>query len=268
MIKRLKPFAIAAAIASMTGGAQAATLAGWDFSQWLQSGILSTNGSSLTNTLRANYSNLDPTNNAGAESAQYGTLYFDGQYGSSNVVPEGTGNEIFQPTAGSLVSNLDAPVTGPGTNPFDSLTVLASEGQQYSELLAMGAIAPVQVVFEAALGTAPFTAADWRLTFGGRATGQANVVVGYSTNGVDYASAGSVTLGQADTPYSLALGGLTDARRVFVRLGFQQAAGAGTSIIDNVAILADLQGVVPEPMPLGMLLLGLSGLAAVRVRRD
>lgn len=268
MIMRLKPLAIAAAIASLTGGAQAATIAGWDFSQWFGSGILTTDGLTASNTLDANYSNLDPTNNAGAESAQYGTLYFDGQYGSSSVVPDGSGSEIFQPTAGSLISNLSAPVTGPGTNPFDSLTVLASEGQQFTELLSMGAIAPVQVVFEATLGTVPFSASNWRLTFGGRASNPANVVVGFSTNGVDYFSAGQVTLGQADTPYSLGLGNLTDERRVFVRLGFQQAAGAGTSFIDNVAIQADLQGVAPEPMALGMLLLGLSGLAAVRVRRD
>jgi len=274
MMRRLKPFAIAAAIASMSGDAQAATIAGWDISQWMQSGILSTDGISLSNTLAANYSNLDPTDNAGVESAQFGTLYFNGQFGSSDVAPgsPNPGEEVFQPTAGSLVSNLDAPVTGPGTNPFDSLTVLASEGQTFTELLSMAAIAPVQVVFEATLANAPFTGSNWLMTFGGKAVGgpsaQTQVAVDFSTNGVDFQSAGLLTLNSADTPFSIALPGLVDETQVFVRLGFNQASLQNTAVIDNVAIQADLKGMVPEPASLALLLLGLLGLGAARVRRD
>ena len=50
-----------AAAALVSGSAQAAMIAGWDFSQYAGDGLLSVDGASFTTTLPANYSSLDPT---------------------------------------------------------------------------------------------------------------------------------------------------------------------------------------------------------------
>jgi hypothetical protein len=94
--------------ASIAGSAQAYLVAGWDFSQYFNDGLLSIDGATYQNTLSANYSDLDPTFGAGAESAAFGTLYFNGSFGSTSVSPTGNLTEEFLPTAGSLTSNLDA----------------------------------------------------------------------------------------------------------------------------------------------------------------
>jgi hypothetical protein len=262
---RIHAVAIASAIAALSVSAQAATIAGWDFSQWLGAGVLSTDGATATNRLSANYSSLDPTNNAGAESAAFGTLYFDGQHGSTHVTAVGDGSEAFTPAAGSLASNIGAPVAKFGDNPFDSLGILGSEGQKYTELLSMAATGPLDVVFAADLSSVPQTASDWQLTFGGRSGISSPLAIAYSTNGVDYVSAGSVTLGTADTPFSVSLG-QASGKQMFVRLSFSPTLGAaeGAQFIDNVAIGG---AVTPGPATLGLLLAGLSGLALARSRK-
>jgi hypothetical protein len=262
MMNQIKWLAIAASIALLAGPAEAATIAGWDFSQFLGSGTLSIDGQNLTDTLDANYSSLDLTNNAGAESATFGRLYFNGQFGSSDVTPVGDGSEAFTPVGGSLVSNLNAPVAGLGDNPFDSLLILEDEGQPYQNLLSMAATQAVQVVFDATLGNAPLTASSWMVSFGARAAVQSPLLVEFSSNGVNYTSAGTVTLNDADTPFSLDLTGLT-GNQAFVRLSFTPPAGAGAQFIDNVAIQAS---VAPEPATIALLLAGLAGAAVLRSR--
>ena len=67
---------LVAASALLAGSAQAVVTvaAGWDFSQYGGTGSLSP----LSNTLSANYSDFDPSFNAGSGSAAFGTLYFNG----------------------------------------------------------------------------------------------------------------------------------------------------------------------------------------------
>src|SRR5258707_9305890 len=96
---------IASVSALLSAPAGATGIAGWDFSQYFGDGLLSTDGVTFTNTLSANYSNLDPTFNAGAESAAFGTMFMNGSFGSTNV-NAGSGTEQFLPTTGSLASNL------------------------------------------------------------------------------------------------------------------------------------------------------------------
>ena len=83
---KMRTLLIAGTVALAATAAQAQELvAGWDFSQYYTAGRLSTDGSTGVNTLDANYSSLDASNKAGAESADYGTLLMNGSAGSSAV---------------------------------------------------------------------------------------------------------------------------------------------------------------------------------------
>jgi hypothetical protein len=211
--------------------ARALTVAGWDFSQWAGSGLLSTDNASLTNTLAANYSNLDPTGNAGAESATFGRLYFDGQFGSTAVGPVGDGSEAFTPVAGSLRSNLEGPVRMFGDNPFESHSILRSEGQGRSGRMSMAAAAPVQVVFRA---DPPLAGTNWVVGFAGRAASNSQLAIDFSSDGAGYTNVGTVNLTPTDTRFELNLaGGASD--QGFVRFRFTPPAD-GPQLIDNVAI--------------------------------
>lgn len=248
------------------GGANAALVAGWDFSQYYSGGgVLSTDGSTLTNTLGANYSSLDPDFNAGPESAAFGTLYLNGQFGSTEIVPAGNGTEAFLPIPGSLASNLTAAVP----NNFDSFDILQAENQPFQEALRMRSFGPLQAVFQATLGSVPEQGSDWVLSFGGQTvalgTGEASVSVAFSLDGSAWVSLGSVALNSVDTRYELALrnpgGGPITSDAIFVRLGF---GSEGNGTIDNVAISANL---VPEPVAGLLLASGMTGLGLFGRRR-
>jgi hypothetical protein len=240
----LRTVSIVAAIATSAGvvtSAAAQTVSGWDFSQWQGSDLLSVNGMALTNVLSANYSSLDPTNNAGAESAAFGTAFFNGQFGSTSVDPQ-PGAAIFVPVGGSLVANLDGPALDlegnpiPGANPFDSLEVLDSEGQRFRNRLSMGATAPVSVVFSGDLSGVPQSGSNWSLVLGARADSDSALGVDFSTDGVSYATVTSLNLAAGDTRYQVNLSAAT-AERAFVRLRFQPPSG-GAQFIDNVVLQA------------------------------
>jgi hypothetical protein len=252
--------------ASLAGPAQALMIAGWDFSQYYSDGILSVNGVNAdgATALPANYSSLDPTNNAGSESASFGTLYFNGAFTSSTVIVDFSGAEAFVPSAvglGSLQSNL-YPFDGPGLNQFDSLTVLQSEGQTFQNLLSMKANEVVSVVFEADMTSDPQLGTSWNIRFGGQtSTGVGTVGVEYSTTGLggSYASAGSVNLTDTDSLFAVPLlAGPSDLLYVRLTLDPQAATDAR---IDNVSINATA---IPEPGTGLLLLGGLAGLVACR----
>jgi hypothetical protein len=257
LIRTLASFAASAAFAV---SAQAVGVAGWDFSQYYGAGLLSTDGATFTNTLSANYSNLDPSFNAGPESAPFGTMYMNGAFNSTNVNPEAATPE-FYPTTGSLASNL---AFAAASNPFDSHTILLNESppQTFAEFLSMTATAAVSVVFQADLSSIPEQGANWSIVFGGQTfSGGSTVGVEFSTNGSSYTSFGSVNLTAVDTPFTVALG-IAPSDLAFVRLSFAApgAGGAGQAIIDNVTLRADIVP-IPEPGTAAMLLVGLVGLA-------
>jgi hypothetical protein len=261
-------FACLALSTLVAGSARAVMIAGWDFSQYAFDGAISIDGSNLTNRLDANYSNLDPSFGAGNQtppvsSANFGTMYIDGSFGSSTTPLDFT--DPFVPTTGSLVSNLNAGV--PGSVPFDSHVVLDSEGQAFSEFFSMTTTQAFMVVFEARLTAVPDFGTDWVLSFGGRTfAGNTSVGVEFSTDGTSYSSVGSANLTTVDTPFTLNLGAAgTD--NAFVRLSFAAPGGGGLNQarIDNVAISATL---VPEPGTAALLLAGLIGLARAGRRRS
>jgi hypothetical protein len=247
--------------AAISTPAQAVMIAGWDFSQYYGPGELSIDGASYTNVLSANYSNLDPTNGAGAESANFGSLFFNGLHGSTLVDPTSATSQLT-PTSLSLASNINAPVPpqGTGLNPFDSLQILQSEGQTFANELSLKAASAVNFVFGAYLNTVPGLGSDWAVSFGGQtSSGTSVVLIDFSTDGANYTNIGSKTLTSVDTQFTLNLGSVL-SKTGYVRFGVTPT-GADTRF-DNVAI----NGRVVLPEPGAILLLG-AGLAAVGLLR-
>lgn len=260
MSKLIRSATAAAALFGLAASADAAVIAGWDFSQYeTGGGALAVDGNStLANTLFANYSNLDPTGNAGAESAQYGQMYVNGQFGSTNVTSAFSG--ALLPIAGSLSSN----TTAIGPNPFNSLSVLTFEGQTFAEDLRMKTFAPSTSVVFAADAGAGKTVSGWSLSFATQLEGvtSGQVVVEFSSDGTSFASIGSplaITATDAQQVVSLGAG---SNQRAFVRLTFTNGA-----TFDNVALSGVISNVVPEPMTASLLAAGLGGLALLGRRR-
>ena len=250
------------ASAFLASPAGATGIAGWDFSQYIGASLLSIDGATFTNTLSANYSQLDPTFNAGAESAAFGKMFMDGTNGSS-LVNAGSGTEQFLPFSGSLASNIGFAPGAP--NPFDSFSILTSEGQVAANALSMTAAGLVSIVFSADLTTASLQGSSWSVTLGGQTvSGTSSVGVEFSTDGVSYASFGNFSLNTSDTAFTKALGA-GPSQKAFVRLSFPDPAN-GQAIIDNVTISATTSP-IPEPGTAAMLLFGLTGLALTGRRR-
>jgi hypothetical protein len=283
-----------AATALVAGAAGAETVVGWDFSQYHGDGALTP----FTDTLPANYSDLDPTHNAGAESATYGTLYFDGSFGSSSTLT------AFLPTSGTLncqrigngdkgggcqtpnnrgpvASNLDEPWSDPGDVSFDAHGLLKAEGQADTNYMAMSANNNVSVVFEANPGAAATTGSGWGVSFGAKVvsgTGDdggpvscdapgvgectSTITVEFSPDGSTYSSFGSVNLTADDTRFDVPLAAGASGTG-YVRLGLAPGAGGALPIIDNVAVTATL----PEPGVTMMFVSGVLGLVALERRR-
>lgn len=266
--------AIAAMIGAITfgGSAQALMVAGWDFSQYLGAGLLSIDGAEFTDTLGANYSHLVPaaaTNSGiagvGPQAAAFGTMYLNGQFGSTNV-QAGSGAETLLPTAsvgGSLASNLTAPIADGFPLQFDVFTTLQNEGQTFAESLAMIAPGAGSVVFGIDL-TSTLPGLDWSVSFGARTfAGTESIGIEFSTNGVDFDFVGSVNLTTIDSPFVVGLGSeLTN--QAFVKFVFDAPEGPNQAIFDNVAVSATL---IPEPGTALLLLTGLAGIAAHSRRR-
>lgn len=267
MMKRTWFTAVASLIASLafSGPAQAVMIAGWDFSQYFGSGELSIDAATYTDTLDANYSNLLLAPGAGPSAAPFGTLFFNGEYGSTNV-DESSATAELTPASGSLNSNLTAPQTSVGYVPFNSFTTLDAAGQEFEENLLLQIQNTVSFVFAAYLDVIPGLVGDWSLSFGGQTlTGTSIVDIAFSTNGTTFSSAGQRTLNTLDTLYTISLEGLP-SDTAFVRMTVNTAGSTG-SRIDNVAFNGT---VVPVPLPGTAILLGtaLAAFAAVGRRRS
>ena len=250
----------------LAGSARADLIAGWDFSQWAGDGFPSIDGATFTDVLTSNYSSLDPTFGAGIESAAFGTMYMNGQFGSTAQPLDGTDSFTpSQPLGGSLASNC---VT---LGPCDNFGPLASEGgQMFTELISMTAAGTPSVVFEANMESVPEFGVDWSLSLGGKTFGAVpglngiDVTVEFSVDGINFANVGAFTITSVDTPFTVGLG--PDAtNRAFVRLNFvTEPTGLNQALIDNVAISATI---VPEPGTALLLGTGLAGLVAAGRRR-
>ena len=263
LVTLLTPLALAALVGS---SAQATMIAGWDFSQYLGDGFMSTDdGSTFTNTLDANYSDVVPSPGAGPTAAPFGTMYVNGLFGSTNV-NAGSGTEQFVPSVvlpdGSLASNVTAPLF----NDFNSLGVLQSEGQANQVSLAMIAAQTSVVVFEADLSPQNKVGSDWSLSFAAKMTGgTSNLGIEFSSDGVSFSALPSVALNTVDTAFNVTLGPASTSK-AYVRLTFNPS-GSNQPLIDNVAFnAANVE--LPEPGAAVLGSLGLLGLVFAGRRRS
>lgn len=246
--------------AGRAGSAEAAMVAGWDFSQYCSDGALSIDCENYTETLSANYSDLDLTSGAGVESAAYGMLYLDGSNGSTDVGAGGGTEPILPsqaaPGGASLASNLSFPSVGVD---FDTHAVLDVEGQIYSELMTLQANDAVSIVFGIDLSSDPNFGTNWAISFGGQVdSSNVNLGIEFSTDGINYSSITTVILTSLDSTFSESLSAaISDT--AFVRLVFADPGAGNNAYIDNVAISAELT-LVPEPTTGLLLGLGLCGL--------
>ena len=236
---KAKALAIAISI-GLSAPAQAEVLAGWDFSQYDGAGSLLTEGGGTpADTLDANYSTFDPTEGVGLEAADFGTLYFNGDFDSTDV-DESAPSPIFAPAAGSLSSNLDAPAGC--CQPFDSLQALLDDGQPFANALSMTATSAVDVVFEVDLSNVPEEVTNFGFSFAGQSVGgDAPVDIAWESESV--ASEGFLTLTSEDALIEVPL---NTAASEFVRITLSLPTpgdGVGQVFLDNVAIT----GTVPEP---------------------
>src|SRR5262245_843094 len=128
MNRQLRVIAALLTVSVLSAGSAgaAAVVAGWDFSQFRGSNSLDP---IVTNTVPANYSDSDPTFNAGSGSAAFGTLYFNGTNGSSSTSTDflptvGTMNcqrlptGAPQPVGGCTTPNVDGPIRSNKHNPW------------------------------------------------------------------------------------------------------------------------------------------------------
>jgi len=249
----------AAASVLLAGSAHAERIAGWDFSQYAVDGSLAIDFTfANVGSLDANYSDFDPTDGAGVESAAYGTLYYDGTFGSSVVDL----NVLGVPALFGTDSN-GPPVT---SNDFSNPNILTQEGGQdfNSTTIGLGTQSALDIVFHGTLVPMGGAGSVWELSLGGRVfPGAANTSVGvaFSTDGVNYADLGSILLTGVDTAFTVAAdAGIVSEQGMF-RLSF---AGDSGAVIDNVELNA-IPG-VPEPTALVLIGLALGGIASARRR--
>lgn len=251
---KLKSLFIAAGLSAATT-ANAALIAGWDFSQYVGDGINSIDGVVFTETLSANYSSLAAP---GPSSAIYGTLFYDGQFSSTNVTTGAFTDEAW-PTATAVTSNLSA-------GPFDNFSTLTSNGQAATNALGFLNTAPVNIVFRADVSSAVSDYATWVFSFGAITAGSpATLNLAYSVNGSSYTALSATGITATDTAYTVALPALT-TDVLYIQVGFG-AAGLNAVTIDNVAIGATVVA-IPEPSSFAAIAgVALLGFAAYRRRR-
>jgi hypothetical protein len=254
-MKKLALISVAAATVSSVSMAQTALhdlVAGWDFSQYV-SGVSSVDGASFTSTLDANYSESA----RGSAASGFGTIYYDGSFGSSNLnINPGPGVQLV-PTGPSLVSNLNYDDFG---EVFDQVGLDSTFEEDLK--LVLGENANTSLVFEVAGG---YT--DYIFNFAGSMNANTNTLsFSVSSDGTSYTPvATTAELTTADTKFTVDFtsnGVINGASDVFIKMDFSNIAQGSEVFIDNVAVL----GVIPEPS-MSLALMGFVAAMFTVVRR-
>lgn len=219
----------------------ASLIAGWDFSQYPTSGLNTIDNASFNGSLAANFSDFNfPTADV---SPSYGTLYYDGQFGSTATtyatfdtsVPE------VQPVTSSLLSARGQLGDGLLMSDLSSKNQLQVSGQIYYADIKLMVRGNVSLVFAADAQT---PSGSWAITFAAQDFDDgASISWDVSTDGSAYAATGlSTALTTADQAYSVSFPQLQGASKVYLRAQFTGVnGGLGKFLtIDNVGIAADL----------------------------
>lgn len=257
---KIKPLMIAGMVLAASS-AQGATIAGWDFSQYVN-GFLSTDGATLTGgTLPANWADLDTGGllpGLGAGSEAFGTL---------NLGFTPTGADPVSPLAaplagGSLGANNDTPAAG--VMDFTSQASLQADGQFLWNDLALRVGSALDLVFEVTLSSLSQIGNGWGVQFAGQTESlgvNSSIDVSLSTDGLSFGPVQTIGVDQADALKVVGFGTEGDgAASVFVKFAFD-----GTPVyIDNVTVLATAGGATVTPEP-GTALLAAAGMFGMLV---
>lgn len=255
------------------GSAQAAMVAGWDFTQYIGAGTLALEEDfEDDNTLRSNYSDFDPTFGAGGASQPFGTLYMNGTNGSTSVT-----SANIAPTTGSLTPNLGTPGANEvpvGDVAFDAVAGVlqvgsgnyaAGTGQDFREVLSMRALSVIDIVFQADVSSITSLGQNWSIAFAGVTnSGTSPVTVEFSTDGISYSLLDTLTFTTSQALFTASVVG-NESATGFFRVGFDPA-GAVIPRFDNVTISGDV-ALIPEPGTAALLMMGLLGLGVAGRRR-
>lgn len=233
--------------------AQAALIAGWDFSQYTADGFRSIDDNITVDVLSANYSSLAAI---GPASAPFGTMFIDGTNGSTND----SAASLIIPTAALL------PVANLGS--FENSSVLTSNGQPFFNNLALLGAGSANVVFKADVSSiSAFNYETWIFSFGAVTTTSNSLGLAYSTDGISFTGLTSQAITSTDTLYTVALPAIT-TDELFIRVAFS-SSGVDAVAIDHVAINATAIAAIPEPSSYAAIAgTALLGFAALRRRRS
>lgn len=221
-------------------------IAGWDFAQYAGANFNIVSSSPVfVNTLSANYSDYDPTAGAGIESAAFGTMYWDGSFGSTNGNPNPVAEAA--PFSGSLTNNTDPGILAIS---FDAHTVLDAEGFAYSNFLSF----EVRDTFGGGNGDLVFAATptiahtDWEIRFSATLNGVGNATVDilFSADGTTYNPVGTATITSIDNFFSYSVAGQASTTGFF-KLDFSSIDTTGNPVIDNVSIHGTTTLLAPKP---------------------
>lgn len=260
---------IAACTAGLFASAQAQELvAGWDFSQFSNTGFASTDGATVTGQANANWVRNAPGSLVAAPgfntAPNYGVIHYDGTFGSSafdlnaQLYNGGEDAGTFNTPGGSLGSSGEiGSLTGQGQNFGNAQAMsLGSNREGQSIVIAMDVSS-----YDS------FTAgSDWNLTYAARTNdtidGASNIGWEYSLDGSNYTFLENDALTSSLTGFSVDLSAAGATDQLFVRGTF--------SGIDNNALYVDnvMVNAVPEPSAFAAIFGVMAlGFAAVRRRR-
>jgi len=186
-----------------------------------------------------------------------GTLYMDGSFGSSNWTSgsefsafSGFGSNLNTslPDGGSLSTD----TSGYGSIAYLPGTSFSANGKSAVFKFSMAGKSDLDISYAARRGLNGFSLLTWD----------------YSTDGTNYSSIGSKSIGNTGSSYTVhslaTVTGLNGDADAYVRVTFSGAVvnSSGALNIDNIQFNA-----VPEPSALSLLAVGLGGLAILRRRR-
>ena len=214
-------------MASLSAQAEVVVVAGWDFSQYIGDGFNSIDPVNFetTNTLDANYAAFAVGANfglpLGPNAAPFGTLYYDGSFGSTNVTVNFATDPIVPAIVPGFISLQSNRFAGPGTG-YESIESVKAEGQVEGQaaLALLSRNATNTVVFEATLASISETAGNWGIHFASlsRVNATGTVEAEFSTDGAaSWTDPQTVTVTGVDTAYVIS-GPSTVAESVLVRL--------------------------------------------------